>query len=124
MSRPDWFTLIAKERGVPDGWAWFKSEWRGETDAHGVFLVTGGVNGGVFKSGKNKGKPNPKLRTDVRELVISRDDMKAIKAKWSAETGLCAPCFGEGVRTVSISTEHGRKTRPCADCNGNGKVAP
>jgi hypothetical protein len=100
VSKPDWFNLIAAERGLPAGWTWFRSEWRGEGD-HAVMLVNGGIPGGVFTRGKNKGKPNPAKRTNVCELVVTRDD---------------CDCFGTGQRVVGWSKDGGAKHRACVRC--------
>lgn len=111
---PDWFNMIAAKRGKPAGWAWFKSEWRGE-----VILVEGGVAGALFTRGKNKGRPNPKKRTDVCEIAVSRSDLDAIKAEWSATTGKCAECYGDGETVASIGVS-GKTYRDCKRCGATG----
>lgn len=113
--RPDWFGLVAKERGVPDGWRWYSSTAHGNAGST-VFLVTGAVVGGLFAKGKNAGKPNPAKYTDKRELVITRADLDAVKAKWSAETGKCSACYGEGRVSTGWSKETGRTYRACRAC--------
>lgn len=117
--RPDWLNIIAAERGLPLGWSWFHSEWKGES-AHAVMIVKGGVAGHVFQRGPNKGKPNPKKRTSVSEMVVTRDDMRAVKAKWEAETGKCADCFGRGYCVVGWSKAEGEKYRGCTRCKATG----
>lgn len=113
--RPDWFQLIAAKRGKPDGWKWFHSEWRGE-----VMLVKGGVAGHVYQRGPNKGKPNPSKRTDVSEMAVSRADMDAIQAEWSAQTGKCHGCYGTGKEVCGWSKETGPMTRDCRKCSATG----
>lgn len=116
----DWFGLIAKERGCPESWRWHQSEVKGESPHH-VFIVRGAVPGAVFERGKNKGKPNPAKYTDKRELVITPDDMAAIRAKWEDETGKCHACYGEGKTVASSSVEHGRTYRDCKRCHATGR---
>ena len=117
----DWFNLIAAERGVPDGWRWFNTEFKGESRATGVFIVKGAVFGEVFKSGKNKGKPNPAKRTDERELVITPAQLDEFKARWEQTNGKCSECYGEGKTVKSISAE-GKTYRDCSRCKATGKA--
>ncbi len=120
---PDWFQLIAQQRGMPPEWRWFSSEWKGEGE-HAVMLVKGGVPGAPFARGKNKGKPNPANRTQVAELVISREHMDAIKSQWQVKTGKCAKCAGSGQICWRWSKEGGRETRDCKACAGTGRATP
>jgi hypothetical protein len=113
--------MIAAERGLPAGWSWFHSEWKGE-GLHAVMLVKGGVAGHVFQRGPRKGKPDPKRRTDVSEMVVTREDLRAIKVKWERENGKCADCFGEGSRVVGWSKEEGEMRRGCTRCKATGLV--
>ena len=122
MSEPvDWFNMIAIERGLPPGWTWYESEAKGERPHH-VFIIKGGVPGAVFKSGKNKGKPNVAKWTSPAELVISAHEMKERKAKWEKDTGLCSFCTGSGQTFASYSTKDGTTTRDCAACKATGKA--
>lgn len=122
---PDWFNLIAAQRGLPAGWSWFHSEWKGDGD-HAVMIVKGGVAGHVYARGPNKGKPNPKKRTDVSEMIVTRDNLIAIKHQWQVKTGLCAECYGEGKRIAGVSMRDGkteRTYRDCKACGASGKAA-
>ena len=121
--RPDWFQMIAKERGVPDGWSWFQSEVKGERP-NSVFLVRGACIAGTHTRGKNKGKPKRDMST-MRELVITRADMDACQARWEQETGNCSRCTGSG-KTVSgarkVGDEWVQAYRDCSRCKGTGRA--
>lgn len=126
MTDIDVFNEIAKQRGVPDGWRWFKIDFVGEGE-HSAFLVCGGVCNVRFKKGKRVGELNWSKRDqrNDRELVVTRADVTEFKAKWSAETGKCAVCWGEGKTVASVSTFGGetKKTyRDCKDCGASGKA--
>lgn len=120
----DWFQLIASKRGVPDGWSWFSSEFKGETRSQGVFLIKGSCISGTYTRGKNKGKPKRDMAT-MRELVITPAELDAVKTQWERDTNQCSGCYGEGQSTSGISNMNGEtvKTyRSCRRCNGTGQA--
>lgn len=88
---PDFYNMIARERGMPEGWRWYQLEarpqvWSGnEPDrSKAVVLVRGAVCTAVFTRGKRKGQTNWEKRdrsTDC-EIVISLADYDAKVAAW------------------------------------------
>lgn len=118
MSAPDWYALIATDRGMPEGWRWFKLERKGD-GAHSVIIVGGGVPTRTYASGKRKGKPDWRgVAHD--EMVIGTAELTARMERWEAETGKCHRCGGDGAETIGWSTNGGAKTRTCSRCKGKG----
>ncbi|QSQ14082.1 hypothetical protein [Myxococcus landrumensis] len=123
---PDWWNLIAHQRGCHPAWRWLTVETIDHTvprdQAH--CLVSGGVYSTLVKSGPRKGKPNygkPDPGTE-RRLVISFVELDACKAQWEAETGKCSKCGGSGEEGAGWSKEGGSRYRTCTRCNGSGKA--
>ncbi len=118
MTTPDWYALIAADRGKPDGWRWFKLERKGE-GAHSVVIVTGGVTTRTYASGKHKGKPD--WRGVARdEMVITSGDFDERMARWERDEGKCSACGGDGRELIGWSATTGEKTRTCKRCKGSG----
>lgn len=94
MDEPDFYNLIARERGMPEGWRWYSLEarpkfWSGNAPdrTKAVVLVRGAVCTAVFTRGKHKDHTNWAKRdrgTDI-DLVISLADYDARVAAWRAE---------------------------------------
>lgn len=94
MEEPDFYNMIARERGMPDGWRWYQLEARPKVwaanvldRAMAVVLVRGAVCTAVFTRGPRKGRPNWNKRdraTDC-EIVISLADYDARAEAWRAE---------------------------------------
>ena len=120
---PDFYNLIAAERGVPEGWRWFELKAIGEVGdrANGAVIIKGAVCTAVFKSGPRKGEKNWSKRTDQRELVVSMREYDAFKEAWSTRTGLCSSCGGRGETLVRASADGNKEYGPCRMCNGTGK---
>lgn len=119
----DFYDIIAKERGVPADWRWFKIEAKGD-GAHVVFLLTGAVPNGVISRGKYKGKPKYDKSTQ-RELVITRAELDAAHDTWERETGKCYRCNGTGKVITSAHANGERTYRDCRRCDGTSKrVSP
>lgn len=120
---PDFYNLIAIERGAPDGWSWFEVNVIGVDHTapreaqykHGAVMVKGAVCTAVYKSGPRKGLKNWSKRTDNRELVITFREVDEFKAKWEAATGLCSRCGhgGDAGMELAGSTSSGSTFRPC-----------
>ena len=121
----DFYNLIARERGCPEGWKWMEVSVLG-TDyqaprEHGAVEIKGGICAATFKSGPRKGQPNWSKATDKRSLVITFKDLDAFTEKWSKETGLCSKCTGNG-KTIASCGVNGTTYRSCSDCAGTGKL--
>ena len=119
--RPNFWNLIAIDRGQPDGWRWFKWERIGEGD-HVADIVEGGVATEVYESGPRKGKLNYAKATHLAKLVITRAEICARIARWEAETGKCSGCGGDGEEVAGWSKDHGTEYRPCSRCKATGKA--
>jgi hypothetical protein len=119
MKAPDWYNLIAKERGMPEGWQWF------QLDAiHDGTLVTGAACNVVFKRGPRKGTPNwdKRDRTTEAKLSIAVAEISERMLLWERETGQCSRCGGDGQELAGWCVAEGHKTRTCGRCDGSGKA--
>lgn len=122
MNAPDWINMLARERGQPEGWSWYRLESIGEgDDAHRAILIKGAVPGAVYKSGPRKGKTNWAKATHQADIVITAADVQARAQRWEGDTGNCHKCGGDGVEACGMGPA-GVKTRPCPRCKGAGKV--
>ena len=119
---PDFYNLIAAERGCADGWRWVELRVVGERPDH-VVVVRGAVMPDLTK-GKNKGWPNWSKRdkSTERELVMTNPDINAFIAKWESTTGTCSGCGGDGQELAS-SGVNGTTYRDCRRCKATGKAA-
>ena len=122
MRAPDFYNLIAKERGMPDGWKWNVLKAVGENRERGGVLVVGAVCTATYTRGKRKGWPNWSKRdkSTERELFIAFADYDERVAAWERETGFCSHCDGTGQMTASVSIG-GKTFRPCSKCNATGR---
>jgi hypothetical protein len=94
---PDFYNLIARERGMPEGWRWYSLEARptffagpGGIDVareKAVCLVKGAVCTAVITRGPRKGHTNWKKldRATECEMVITFVEYDARVAAWRAE---------------------------------------
>lgn len=124
---PDFWNMMARERGVPDGWQWYRLEVA-DTKAprhQSASLVTGAVCTERFKSGKRKGDLNwaKRDKRTERTLVITFADFDAYMAAWERKTGVCIKCDGNGTRSVGWSSTEGHTLVHCSACDGTGAVA-
>lgn len=119
---PDFYNMIAHERGAPSDWHWFELRGVGERPNH-AFLVRGGV-APLLTRGKNKGHHNWRLldKSTVREFVVTPADLEARTLKWEQETGSCHRCGGDGQELASCGIR-GNTYRDCSRCKATGKVA-
>ncbi len=86
---PDFYNLIAHERGAPPDWRWFSVQAHGENREHGAVVVRGAVCTATYTRGPRKGQTNwTKMdHSTVREFVITFADYDARAAKWRAGNG-------------------------------------
>lgn len=122
MNAPDWYNLLAVERGQPEGWQWYRLQGIGDGRENGAVLLKGGVPNGTFKSGPRKGEINWAKATHVAEVVITFADIGNRCMRWEVETGSCFNCGGDGSETAGWSAEAGHEARKCSRCNGTGKA--
>lgn len=130
---PDFYNLIAHERGMPDGWRWYSLEakpsfWSGTQQPardQAFAIVRGAVCTATIQRGPRKGQTKWSKRdksTDA-EIVIRLDELDARIARWELETNRCSLCGGCGAETGSIDFRSGGeiKKRLCNRCKGSGK---
>jgi hypothetical protein len=122
MGAPDFYNMIAHERGKPEAWRWYSLRAVGEDRESGAALVEGGIPTRTISRGPNKGHPDWRKLTDRAELLITFADYEARKARWETETGLCNACGGDGQIVRRVSREHGREMTTCHRCKGDGKA--
>lgn len=119
----DWYAMIAKQRGVPEGWRWNKLEVIGDLkDPDRPVLIEGAVCTITFKGGPRKGKLNWSKRdkSTARTFVVTQQQLAEAQAAWEAETGKCHRCTGSGQFAWRISTKNGTQTKACTRCSGTG----
>lgn len=126
MKAPDFYNMIAVERGMPKGWQWYALKALGDPSVtpreHAAALVTGGVPGERYKSGKRKGEVNWAKCTNRGELVITFRDYDERAVRWEHETGNCKTCGGDGQEWSGWSAGEGSRYRECTRCKGTGKA--
>lgn len=104
---------VAIRKAGIEGWEPFAWERVGEDS-----LVTGGIPS-LLKSGPRKGKKT--WRGKGTSVVVTRAEVDAEAARYSAETGNCAECYGEGQVFASWHHIDGTKYHPCKACGATGK---
>jgi hypothetical protein len=79
----------------------------------------------VIQTGKRKGRPNFKQKVpgSRRTFLVPDSEYPHIEAKWSATTGKCSTCLGEGKTVAGVSVADGTKYLECRQCKGSGKAA-
>lgn len=120
---PDFYNLIATERGLPPGWRWYSLNVIGvDYDApsakqreHGAVMVKGAICTAIYKSGPRKGERNWTKRTDERELVITFRELEEFTANWEIKTALCSNCGsgGDSGKELVSAGVNGPTYRPC-----------
>lgn len=132
MKVPDFYNLIAHERGMPAEWQWYslivkpEPPWPGNerpAREHCFVLVRGAVCAVFYQRGPRAGHKNWTKRdkaTDV-EIVIGRVEYDERTMRWERETGMCKDCGGDGQELWSVGRE-GTKTKPCQRCGASGRA--
>jgi hypothetical protein len=127
LTVPDFYNLIAHERGLPAEWRWYSLRVLPERQ-HGkptprdqaYVLVHGAVCTAVFRTGPRKGQTNwLKLdKATQAEFVIPMVELDARIERWEREAGSCRECGGTGQSVRSIGID-GTSYRPCMRCDAN-----
>lgn len=123
MSSPDFWSMIAVERGMPEGWRWYALNVLGDHGVpreHAAALVTGAVPGARFAKGKRKGEIDWSKATSPAEIVVTFADYDARALRWESQTGKCKDCGGETQKWAGWSKAEGHRTKPCGRCNSTG----
>jgi hypothetical protein len=125
---PDFYNLIARERGLPEAWRWYELRVLPEHKAgrpltprdQSFVLVRGAVCSTIYRSGPRKGQTNWHKRDKSTEIefVIAVTDFDARIARWEAETGSCRACGGTG-QAVRSCGAGGTTYRACTRCDAN-----
>lgn len=125
---PDFYNLIARERGLPEAWRWYSLSVLPEPRPgqplaprdQSFALVRGAVCSAVFQSGPRKGQRNWGKRDKSTELefVLALAELDARIARWEHETGSCRSCGGTGQAVQSFSAG-GTTYRACTRCDAN-----
>lgn len=129
MSKLDFFNLLAKKLGAPDGWQWCRIEALGdpkERRRERQFSVMEGYvhNGATFKSGKRKGQPKPRSAVPGTERTFhfTMQDLDDLQRQWEVETGNCFTCEGTGRALAGWSRDTGDRFENCHRCGATGKA--
>lgn len=120
------FSLMAlrEKFTLPDGWEIYAWELKNmDTDAeyilHSGAVVTATYSRGPRKGEKNWAKSN---RQSEMDLPLTCEEIAAFLAKWTAETGLCHHCHGNGTAWHGWSAARGNDYRICRHCAGTGRA--
>lgn len=72
----------------------------------------------LTKAGKKKWPAERKCQV----AIVTQSEIDAERARYEAETGLCAGCMGECIEFMRWSHDEGTFWRPCSDCCGTGEA--
>jgi hypothetical protein len=124
---PDFWNMIAIDRGMPEGWRWWSVKVLGSPTTpreHAAALVKGAVPTVRFKTGRRAGEINWAKASGKAEMVITFRDFDERALRWERETGKCKDCGGDGLAFAGWSGADGTSSRPCARCRATGKAPP
>ena len=112
---------LRREHFLPDDFRF--SRW--ECMPHGAPTIYTEIEGSrcpLVLTGKRKGLPNWRDRTETRVFYVSEIDAASIEAKYETETGNCKYCCGEANEVANINfVMHVTTYRPCSKCAGTGR---
>ena len=117
----DFSVMALKEKyPIPEGWeiyAWevMNMDTPAEYIQHSGAVVTKTYTRGPKKGRKNWAKEN---RQSEMHLPLTRKELSAFLEKWSAETGLCHHCHGNGTSWYKWSAAEGTEYKTCRHCCG------
>lgn len=106
-----------RKLGDPEGFAFFKFT----ALADGTILMVGGKYR-LLKSGKRKGERTWNGCGGEQTIAVAPSEVKQEEERYSAETGKCSRCLGEGKTFASWSATDGVKHRACSACSGSGEA--
>ena len=117
---PDFYNLIAIDRGAPAGWRWFSLKAIDST-----VIVTGAVCTATYTRGKRKGQTNWAKRDAATErtYAVSPAEIAERQLRWEKETGTCHTCGGGAREWFKWSAVGGNEYRDCRRCKATGKAA-
>ena len=101
MSEPDFYNLIARERGMPPGWRWYQLEAvpkffasKAPDRKNAACIVRGAVCTATITRGPRKGETNwaKRDRSTDHTIVITFADYDARVAAWKAGEPCENPC--------------------------------
>lgn len=114
MSKIQHMDVVAIAKSGVEGWEPFKYEMIGKDS-----LITGGVPR-ILTKGPRKGRKT--WDGAGTAVVVTKDEVEAEAARYTAETGNCATCYGEGKVFASWHHIEGTTYRECNVCTGTGKA--
>jgi hypothetical protein len=124
MSLGELLNIHARERaGVGDDWEIYEFRCMPPEGPTLYYALVGAV-APVKARGKHRGRRDwgRMDKTTIRTVNIPAAEHRAWVEGWSASTGKCPGCVGEGDVFASWSRAEGTKTRPCGACGGTGKA--
>lgn len=104
-----------RKLGNPEGFKFYRYEVLDDES----FLLTGCVPSGTYTRGPRKGRP--KYDGPARRVTVNHAELKAERARYEAETGLCWDCRGEKRVVNGWTRVEGTTYVPCRECDSTGK---
>lgn len=118
--RTDLLEIQAREKlGMPAEWKVYQWQCMPPTSEPCIYVRVVGAVAPL----KRNGFPNWRKRDKAtdKEAAITIEAHKAWCKEWSAKTGNCSACAGEGKLMVRCGVNIQTEYRPCPDCQGTGK---
>lgn len=114
---------LRKANALPSDFAFFSWECFPKRADRLLYVELRGGVCPLYKSGKNKGRPNYSKSEREMTFCVTPDESAAWEREYARETGNCPECMGAGKNVsrcgVNIETEY----RECRACSGSGRSA-
>lgn len=119
--------IQAREKlGMAPEWEFFRIQCMPPGGTETIYYAITGAIAPAITRGPRKGQRNwaRKIKSTVRMVPITPEQHERWLAEWSARTGNCPKCAGDGKLFVRWNVVEGTTFKPCPDCNGTGKNKP
>lgn len=119
-------TVLREKHSLPEAFRFYRWEVLPANAQNGQYTHTqlsGSVVTKLIARGPRKGQPNWNACDKAldRTFIVSHDDGQVWEQEWSAKTGKCARCTGEGkvMKRIDFVANH-VDYDSCPQCDGTG----